>query len=249
MELAQKIFPFLRLPAEIRNAIYCTLVNSHVECFENGRLRHQPAITRVNRQLRAEALPLYYRSISVLLVQTEYSRDWVPFVQRVVDAFNSGPGSSTLQYLEGLQLDFLARRSPGVHLEVDMVIDPDDLTICDRVRVGSPVLDWTDAAAVRAACDEAAIGLEDDLSERLLATEEDVELVPSSTMNDRRAALDTLCIFASACPQLTSVSICESSSILEVPSSVLDLMSYDDVLAMIIAEGEAMRDQEVIAEL
>lgn len=204
----------------------------------------------MNRQLRAEALPICYGGISVLLVETENPSDWVPFIQRVVGAFTSGPGglagSSTLRYLDGLQLDFMATRSPGVHIQVDMVVDPEDLTDpcpasldpCERFRVGSSGLDWTDAAIVRAACDEAAPLLEKDLMTRRFTTEENAVIVATSDVSVQKAALDALCVFASACPHLTSVSICDSSRIHSVDILLFDCMSYDEVRAWILAGQE-----------
>jgi len=61
----------LDLPFELREAIYeylvvkpantITMLENH-NCFQNEVSAAQPAITRVNRQIRAEALPLFYKS-------------------------------------------------------------------------------------------------------------------------------------------------------------------------------------------
>ncbi|KAL2277572.1 hypothetical protein FJTKL_15324 [Diaporthe vaccinii] len=70
----EKPFLCLSLPAEIRNTIYHELLAwRHSQC-EDNRLHEQPAITRVNRQLRAEALPLYYASSVVLRVKLSRQR-------------------------------------------------------------------------------------------------------------------------------------------------------------------------------
>lgn len=202
----------------------------------------------MSRQLRAEALPLYYYAGSIVLpVKAESSRDWLPSIQRIVDAFTGGPGgrtgSSTLQLLNGIQIDFMT--PSGVHVEVDLVTDPDNLTVrapggpCKRVIVGSSGLDWTDATAVRAACDEAAPLLEKDLRERTFLAEPGIVHVQKSDISDQRAALDALCIFALACPHLTSVCICDSSGAADrVDSSVLDLMDYESLRAMVLADME-----------
>jgi len=62
---------FLDLPFELREAIYehlvvkpantITMLENH-NCFQNEVSAAQPAMTRVNRQIRAEALPLFYKS-------------------------------------------------------------------------------------------------------------------------------------------------------------------------------------------
>ncbi|KAK7715631.1 hypothetical protein SLS63_011387 [Diaporthe eres] len=244
-EQNEKPFPFLRLPAEIRNTIYHELLTWHWWEHEDNRLYEQPAITRVSSQLRAEALPLYFGEV-VHLVKTESSRDWVPSIQRIVDNFTRGPGgqpgSSSLRLLNGIQLDFMT--PSGVHIEVDLVTDPENLTVrapgdpSERVIVGSPDLDWTDAAAVGAACDEAALLLEEDLRGGPLFAEEGVLLVQPSDIPDQRAALDALRIFALACPHLTSVCICDSSHAHRVDASVLEFMDYVSIRERLLASGE-----------
>lgn len=256
-DYAQDASPFLSLPAEIRNAIYHDVLLLELYWqFENGLdnecIREQPAITRVNRQLRAESLPVFFAGGPVLPITTESSQDWVPYIQRLVDAYTGGPGgppgSSTLRHLRRVQIDFLT--GTGIHIEVDLAIDPGDLSErapddpSERVMVGSPALDWTDAAAVRAACDEAAVLLEEeeDLMRRLTPDEGLVDIVSSSDVDDRIAALDALCIFALACPHLTSVCICDSSRTAEIEVEVdppeLDFMSYVEIMAEILAEEE-----------
>lgn len=222
--LAQESFPFLSLPAEIRNAVYSALMRLQVESWynddrDNDCLREQPAITRVSKQLRAESLPVLFGGVAVLSVTTGSSRDWVPYIQRMVDAFTGAPGrppsSSTLRLLSGVQLDFQAE--PDIYIKADLMLDPEDLTSeqpdepPEWVAVGSPDLDWTDAAVVRAACDEAAIQLEHDLLRRTTPDEDHDWIVSSSGVHDHEAALDALRIFALACPHLTSVCISDSS--------------------------------------
>ena len=61
---------FLDLPQEIRDEIYeyivvkptntITMLENH-NCFQNEVSAGQPAISRVNRQIRAESLPMFYR--------------------------------------------------------------------------------------------------------------------------------------------------------------------------------------------
>lgn len=61
----QKHFPFLRLPAEVRNTVYQNS-NFYISrrlcmgfCFYDLR---QPPMTRVNKQLRYETLPIFYEN-------------------------------------------------------------------------------------------------------------------------------------------------------------------------------------------
>lgn len=200
----------------------------------------------MNKQLRAEALPLYYADTIFLLVETEDSRDWVPFIQRVVDDFVGSPGGrpgpSSLRLLHAIEISFMTRE--GVYIEAELVNDPKRLTApvpydrYERVMVGEPGLDWTDATAVRAACDEAATLLEDNLAGRLIPHAGEGELMPTSGAPDQRAALDAMCIFASACPQLTSVCICDSSRVEELEPEPPDDMSYFEILAQILADEE-----------
>lgn len=200
----------------------------------------------MSSQLRAEALPLYYGGSVVLLVETESSQNWVPSIQRIVDNFTRGPdgrpGPGSLRLLDGIQLDFMTRS--GVHIEVDLVTDPENLTVrapgdpCERVMVGSPDVDWADAAAVGAACDDAALLLEEGLMGGRLLAEEGVLLVQPSDITDQRAALDALRIFALACPHLTSVCICDSSHPHRVDASVLEFMDYVSIRERLLASGE-----------
>lgn len=56
-------FPFLLLPGELRNMIYRVLLGPKFDHGEITRIplsRNQPVITRVNKQIRAESLSIYY---------------------------------------------------------------------------------------------------------------------------------------------------------------------------------------------
>ncbi|KAG8156520.1 hypothetical protein KVR01_013624 [Diaporthe batatas] len=223
----RKPFPFLSLPGEIRNEIYWEVLGWDVD-RRGSRLGDQPAITRVNRQVRTEALRIYY-NYSAFEVRTSNSEEWVPFVQRVLYAFNGGPrglpggSESTLQLLGALQVDFLTDDGePQVRIEVELEHSPENAMEidpeydCEAVVVGSPDLDWTDAAAAQAACDEAARKLANDITRRTTPVddEEDLELFAASTPADHRAALDATRLLALACPFLRpSVCICDASEV------------------------------------
>lgn len=74
VEDVEQPFPFLKLSRELRNAIYKLVVTSSSPISPLHKINKtvmslpivehphekQPAITRVSRQLRSEALPIYY---------------------------------------------------------------------------------------------------------------------------------------------------------------------------------------------
>lgn len=203
---------FLSLPAEIRNTIYHELLTWHHSEHGDNRLLEQPAITRVNRKLRAEALPLYYATSIVLRVKAESPQGWIQTIQRVGDAFTGGPvaspGSSTMRLLGGIHLDFFMTQD-GYHVEFDLVADPDNLKgpatghPRGKITYGSTSLNWADATALRAACDEAVVRLDHNLMRGLVGPERSRGRSCPPDMFGQRAALDALCAFASACPHLT----------------------------------------------
>lgn len=239
-DFVQGSSPFLRLPAEIRTEIYHDLID------QSGQLEEQPAIARVNRQLRAEVLPLFYDETSAILVNRKSSQDWVTHIQRIVDAFtgsaDSLPGSSNLRLLHDIQVNFTTPY--GTHIEVELVEEPGDMTPQtpddpDRpVIVGSPGLDWTDAAAARAACDEAATLLAERLRARPRTDNRGLVLVQTSDESDHRAALDCARILALACPQLTTVRIYDSSRAHKVEASILRFMSYENIRERLFTDVE-----------
>lgn len=220
-------FPFLRLPAEVRNEIYFEALQWEVDRLD-GRapLLYQPPITRVNRQTRAEALRIYYVSPH-LEVKSRTSNGWVPFVRRVLDAFTGGPGGlpggssqCALLFPAALQLSFMTK-DQDVQIEVEFHRDPEkkDMWVTldgegEAVVVGDPDLDWTDSAAAQAACDEAADKLADDIERRTAPDEDDNEFVVASRPEDHEAALEALRLFALACPSVrASVCICDNSEV------------------------------------
>lgn len=119
----------------------------------------------MNRQPRAEALPVYYSRPVTLFLGLRPFWSWDESIERLVDAFSGKtglPGSSTLRHITGLQLNLETLDVLGMHIAVDMMKDPQEMMqrfpyndIHERVVVGSPGMDWTDATAVRAACDPA----------------------------------------------------------------------------------------------
>ncbi|POS78334.1 hypothetical protein DHEL01_v203264 [Diaporthe helianthi] len=102
---------FLSLPAEIRNKIY---QYSLVERPSRAALRikglAQPPLTRTNRQVRSEALPIYYGNNRFEIIipdkqpMNKYD-GWADFIRmfRVFKAGRSaGPGTGSLQYLRNI---------------------------------------------------------------------------------------------------------------------------------------------------
>ncbi|KAG8161134.1 hypothetical protein KVR01_009398 [Diaporthe batatas] len=237
---AKGAFPFLKLPGEIRNMIYAHILASHEAMINERGLLDQPPITRVNRQTRAETLSRYYRTVSVFLIETESSNEWVGYVKKALDAFTSGPlglsrAQSSLRHVNFMMLDFITKSATpdkDVHIQVDLGSEPlDPILNHDRgdlsevVAVGIPTMDWTDDDAVRAACDEAATRLEEILTKRLAQAEEHeehendevdedheaIQRIATSTPEVLRAAVDAMRLFISACPHLKHVSIYDSS--------------------------------------
>lgn len=81
-----QVFQFLSLPGEIRNIIYKQYLNlleqMHNKTGDRYYLTHvfdaQPALTRVNKQIRAESLPLYYAETNFRLdvhIRDDYTAD------------------------------------------------------------------------------------------------------------------------------------------------------------------------------
>lgn len=199
----------------------------HCERGDN-RLYEQPYITRVSRQLRAEALPLYYASPTFLRVKAGSPRDCVPLIQRVVDDFTGGrggpPSSSSLRLLRDIQLDFSWTRH-GIHIEIDLATGPDNLVARalglprGGVIVGRTALGWTDAITLRAACDKAAILLHEKLMPKMVSRGIEGESLPFSNMFRQRDALDALCAFAPACPHLTHALVRVKAPVLAVATN------------------------------
>lgn len=196
----------------------------HCERGDN-RLYEQPAITRVSRQLRAEALTLYCASPIFLQIKGESPLDWVLLIQQVVDEFTGGrggpPGSSTLRLLGDIQLDFFCTRY-GIHIEIDLAAGPTNLVARavglprGGVIVGRTALGWTDAITLRAACDKAAILLDGKLMSNMIPRGIEGESLPFSNMFRQRDALDALCAFALACPHPTHALVRVKAPVLSV---------------------------------
>lgn len=105
------IFPFLHLPAEIRNKIYRYLL---VEDPSTGRIRSlaQPPLTRTNKQVRSEALPIYYGENKFLLrssrtpIATTDPEEWPNFV-RMFRMFKAGRiggrGTGSLRFIRNIR--------------------------------------------------------------------------------------------------------------------------------------------------
>lgn len=205
-------------------------------------LRFVEEITQLNRQLRSETHSIVYENTFAEFLHGETSADWVKSVQQLIDDYSPrscSPDFSLLHHLSRLKLDIAAGHpSRGlVRFCFFLMNDREDMMSCSeaeaeeeecvRVVVGSPGMDWTDAKAVRAACDKAVTELEssrkrriEEAEEELLETEElwgdPLELRailddPSthSYAVHYRAALDAMCALISACPRLKNAAILE----------------------------------------
>ncbi|QDS68135.1 hypothetical protein FKW77_010277 [Venturia effusa] len=122
-------FPFLKLSGELRNVIYKLVVTSSTPIEPLQTIRKtvmklpiverphekQPAITRVSRQLRSEALPFYY---------SENVFDFKPCSLSFGSPFFrfSNIGDETLKHIRSVQFSRL--RWPGLNILV--TIKPDN---------------------------------------------------------------------------------------------------------------------------
>lgn len=131
-QLTQPQYPakrlsFLDLPAEIRNKIYRrSLVKKRWPDRIKGLI--QPPLTLVNRQIRSEALPVYYGSNRFsLTIPTKpplnEPDDWANFIRmfRVFKAGGSGGGRGTgnnLQFIRNLSCALVGNRESFWEMEV-----------------------------------------------------------------------------------------------------------------------------------
>lgn len=205
------------MPPEVRNKIYRESLVSQstlpqdLTDYDSTATLSQPALTLVNRQVRAEALPIYYgENIILQMCVTTLWGNRTCFSRKIVDAFtgvpSSLPGSSSMGYITNLHLElwYNVLKSP-IQMEVQMrsgeLIAGATTSWPEwrnTVRVGTTDLDWTDADAVRVACNKAA----DDLLAELDDDEYRSTLAPVKGLAHEKA-LNAVCVLASACPQLT----------------------------------------------
>ncbi|KAG8158246.1 hypothetical protein KVR01_012007 [Diaporthe batatas] len=214
-------FPFLRLPGEVRKKIYRLMAGEFFDGYFH-KLNEQPAITRVSRQLRAEALPICFeKPIKLELQSSKVPGDWVKSVKKAIALYRGksrSRASGTLRHVTGVHLSFEASpqawsQRPGLIISVDMLSNPKGMMRrqpcafngMTPVMIGKPGMDWTNASAVRAACDDAAVQLEKQVAKVLpsrgAAQYEAIHRIAA----DQRAALDAVRVLASACPWMTKV--------------------------------------------
>lgn len=96
----------LALPRELRDQIFLPLL---VLDSDQATLPQQPTVTAINRQIRAETLPDYYR-LNVISFQLD-SRKWLAIAQ----AWLSAIGDSNVGYLRRLEFSGW-RRIPFGHM-------------------------------------------------------------------------------------------------------------------------------------
>ncbi|KUI63013.1 hypothetical protein VP1G_10131 [Cytospora mali] len=157
----QKPFRFLNLPPELRNYIYRLAL---VQPATTDLAAPQPALTRVNKQVRAEALSIYYaeNKFSLLLGRPtpfswiwggdEFSRRYDRFVA-MMNALPNQPGRNSFRFIREVSVLVFGREG-YVGFRMSMT---DALQQCRKVRIGAGSsggegpLDWADGTAVRAA--------------------------------------------------------------------------------------------------
>lgn len=153
------------LPGEIRNSIYRNY-------FDVTKLRPiyagawvdlfsaQPALTRVNKQVRAESLSIYYAEKHFVLeiylsdhrpIDDRYKMRYADFC-RVMDVFGpakdqSRTGSSPLRYIRNLNLQIVVDLNPERCSVIFGKTRRTDMSYCGRL--GGDETDWADRTAVR----------------------------------------------------------------------------------------------------
>ncbi|KAL1847799.1 hypothetical protein Daus18300_013841 [Diaporthe australafricana] len=113
-ENTSRITLFLAVPAEIRNKIYRhALVQAERGQRPGDRIcgLSQPALTRANKQIRSEALPIYYgQNFFQLNIASSMGEcvpnDWSSFV-RMFSVFKAGRtggwGTGSLQFIQDIE--------------------------------------------------------------------------------------------------------------------------------------------------
>lgn len=131
-QVTEKRISFLYLPAEVRNKIYWYSLVLHPR---SARIRSlvQPPLTHVNRQVRSEALPIYYGNnrfeIKIPPRPPMKERDdWADFIRmfRVFKAGRTaGPGTGSLQFLRNVSCIHSCARESFWDLEAVFVVPAD----------------------------------------------------------------------------------------------------------------------------
>lgn len=165
--------PFFNLPPELRNEVYAMAIADMPLAQD---LDHpvgefnlcQPALARVNRQLRSEVLPMWYgarRSFGICIHprwHSEADQAWQGFVDRFQAHAAGADGSHHLSCIRRLQVElwhpafgpgllrktsrFFFDRRNGVYIH----FGPLATSFPDRAGVRVDITDWTDRHTVRA---------------------------------------------------------------------------------------------------
>lgn len=172
----------LALPAELRNKIYSMVIDDipdiitmHHRAVGQYSLR-QPALAKVNRQLRSEILPIFFhkKSFGIRIYPKKHSEVdevWNSFLNRFAALAAGFDGVSCLSRIRRLEVELWhpafnspLRRRPRSYQD-DHGTPPDEfpLRMCDGVylqfgadprspckRVGSEDQDWTNRDSVKA---------------------------------------------------------------------------------------------------
>lgn len=227
----QDCLSFFTLPPEVRNKIYREYFDLiSWTRFGDGRSIFQPALTIVSKQVRVEALPIFYgENLFFLAVHSDSSKQWTGSVHKTISAFvgdsDNSPGSSSLRYLKNLNLMLHAGRQviPPVEIKIEMTSDvlsqgtgyaghdeydpdedADDELLFRRDRLRSRVR--VGSTNLDWTDHEAVRAACDKAARTLGAILAERELLldfeMSSTTPDYQFALDVVCMFASTCPHL-----------------------------------------------
>ncbi|ROV92232.1 hypothetical protein VPNG_09655 [Cytospora leucostoma] len=153
----EKPFPFLSLPVELRNKIYRVyLDDDDDDLYGLYELRKpRPALLHVNKQLRAETLPIYFGGgpwcLSIAGID-DHPEDWGAFI-KMKEGFTTGPtgqpGASSLSYITRLQVTYDYYHGCPVGFQMDNNGSFDDYDEDYADLQCSHDLDWTDMGAVQ----------------------------------------------------------------------------------------------------
>ncbi|KAG6365633.1 hypothetical protein INS49_007244 [Diaporthe citri] len=141
-------FPLLRLPAEIRNRIYSETL--HEDLVVQLLLEPQPDLLRTNKQIRSEALPIYY-GVNQFFVTIHgpdgpYSLFRIPSVVR---PFVRDVPTSIKAHIRHIIIHIDYHHRPQKYDHVLELTDGSHRPIPASYRVGEPGADWTNYVSAR----------------------------------------------------------------------------------------------------
>lgn len=131
-------FPLLDLPAEIRNLIYRQALH------KDGVIKalKQPPLLCTNKQIRDEALPMYYAD-NKFFVSIRAIYDQMP---QSIRNFINGPITGIKAHIRHIII-LIHYKWPGINAEHEYILEFTDQpcgVMLSETRVGHPTADWTE---------------------------------------------------------------------------------------------------------